>query len=217
MLSCVSKPLYCQHHSTQPARRAGQCPTAIPTLQPRCAGVQSPGEPPPCPVEQQAAQALPPRLLQLVQGVCGVVPGRAEAEDLVVLLQSCLPALCTAVCHLERGDSGKRGSCIQLSQLSPLPDHALWPRARKGRQHKRLAGWEGLKDPKRSTVPAGRAVPGSGDTAGAGLSGCCTALGGAEPGSSSPAGAGRSPPPSPEPAGSGHRLGREGREGGING
>lgn len=55
------------------------------------------------PVEQQAGQALPPCLLQLVEGVRGVVPRWAEAEDLVVLLQSCLPAFCTAVRHLERG------------------------------------------------------------------------------------------------------------------
>lgn len=61
----------------------------------------SPGEPPLLPVEQQAGQVLPPRFLQLVERVCGVVPGRAEAEDLVVLLQSCLPAFCTAVRHLE--------------------------------------------------------------------------------------------------------------------
>lgn len=65
----------------------------------------SPGEPPPLPMDPQAGQTLPPCLLQLVEGVCGVVPGRAEAEDLVVLLQSCLPAFCTAVRHLEQGDS----------------------------------------------------------------------------------------------------------------
>lgn len=82
----------------------------------------SPAEPPPLPVEPQAGQALPPCLLQLVEGVCGVIPGWAEAQDLVVLLQSCLPALCTAVCHLERGDrAGIVAAGKGLLDLCPLP------------------------------------------------------------------------------------------------
>lgn len=127
----------------------------------------SPGEPPPLPVEQQAGQALPPRLLQLVERVCGVISGRAKAEDLVVLLQSCLPAFCTAVRHLERGDSTgigcgsrKRGSWIQLSQLCPLPDqqspgslaHSTerqtaqepgWMGRTQGSQEEHGASWQG--------------------------------------------------------------------------
>jgi len=61
---------------------------------------------------------LPPCFLQLVEGVRGVVTGRAKAEDLVVLLQSGLPAFSAAVCHLQWGEqhpalataAGKGGS-----------------------------------------------------------------------------------------------------------
>lgn len=106
-----------QHHNQK--EELGNVPRPSPPSRDAKQGAR-PGEPPPLPVEQQAAQALPPCLLQLVEGVCGIVPGRAEAEDLVVLLQSCLPAFCTAVRHLQRGDR-KRGSWIQPSRLCPFP------------------------------------------------------------------------------------------------
>lgn len=46
---------------------------------------------------------LPPRLLQLIEGVPGVILGWAWAQDLVVLLRSCQPTFCTAVHHLLGG------------------------------------------------------------------------------------------------------------------
>lgn len=102
---------------------------AIPTLQPPVQGCKARSQPRRATSHARGAAgrpALPPCLLQLVEGVRGVIPGRAEAEDLVVLLQSCLPAFCTAVRHLERGDSSgtacgsrKRGS---QTQLCSLPD-----------------------------------------------------------------------------------------------
>lgn len=56
-----------------------------------------------CPWSNRQVGLLPPCLLQLVEGVRGVVTGWAKAEDLVVLLQSGLPAFSTAVRYLERG------------------------------------------------------------------------------------------------------------------
>lgn len=46
---------------------------------------------------------LPPCLLQLIEGVSGVILGWAWAQDLVVLLCSCQPTFCTAVHHLLGG------------------------------------------------------------------------------------------------------------------
>lgn len=172
------------------------------------------GQPPPLPVSNRWVDPLPPCLLQLVEGVRGVITGRAKAEDLVVLLQSSLPALSTAIRHLEQEAQHPALATAAGKGLLDPAEPQLFSRRKKqspivGQKATPKAWLDAIKESvtsRRSQSPPNSPIPGSEDTAGAGLCGCCTAPGEAAPESSSPAVAGRSPLPSPKPAGSDHRL-----------